>query len=389
MIKRWTAACLICIMILCAAGFAAAREEALSGREMRVYADSLLERALASQPMNDPESEEALSEDGYAFVYDFATLYAEEPALTADPQSIVCLVTDPEEVAFRGQTADTWATAWMALFRNDNPSLDGSREEALLYLDGSAETGFLYGRMLRDGQRIRAVEYGSVEIGEGGGKRYSAAFSVESGFVTGLRLEIRALDQADTEWIFSLYEQLEALHRETGYTQVATSQNGLELTAMDESDLTVNGRLFLDLQPGSFEGVPDDLMMEDEDGRWLRVIEGDGFSAVFSCDATGQNARIVSYTVLNEAQEGPRGIRLGDLFHEDFNRFRNGENESDGATELLYGTEGVAPWGYASYADGDGMTLRYITAVHSGQNVELYLHYVANTLTEMILHTIN
>ncbi len=389
MIKRWTAVCLICIMVLCIAGFAAAREEALSGREMRVYADSLLERALAAQPMNDPKSEEALSEDGYAFVYDFATLYAEKPELTADQQSIVCLVTDPEEVIFRGQTADIWVTAWMALFRNDNPSLDGSREEALLYLDGSAETGFLYGRVLRDGQRLRAVEYGSVEIGEEGGSRFSAAFSVESGFVSGLRLEIGTLDQADLEWIPSLYEQLDALHGETGYTQVATSQNGLELTALEESDLMVNGRLFLDLQPDSFGGEPDDLMMEDEDGRWLRVIEGDGFSAVFSCDATGQNARIVSYTALNEAQEGPRGVRLGDLFHEDFNRFRNGENESDGVTELLYGSEGIAPWGYAAYADGDGMTLRYITGVHSGQNVELYLHYVANTLTEMILHTIN
>ncbi len=34
------------------------------------------------------------------------------------------------------------------------------------------------------------------------------------------------------------------------------------------------------------------------------------------------------------------------------------------------------------------MTLRYVTATAQGQDVELYLHYTQNTLSEIILHTI-
>ena len=56
--------------------------------------------------------------------------------------------------------------------------------------------------------------------------------------------------------------------------------------------------------------------------------------------------------------------------------------------ELLYGTEGVPPCGMANYADSDGMTLRYVTALEDGRLVELYLRYTAGELTEIILQTL-
>ena len=96
----------------------------------------------------------------------------------------------------------------------------------------------------------------------------------------------------------------------------------------------------------------------------------------------------LSLTFLSDALEGPRGIRLGDFFHEDYNRFRHGENDTDGLTELLYGTEGVPPCGTANYADSDGMTLRYLTALEDGRIVELYLRYIAGELTEAMLQTL-
>ena len=84
--------------------------------------------------------------------------------------------------------------------------------------------------------------------------------------------------------------------------------------------------------------------MDNEDGTWLMRCDGDGYEAVFLCDEHGENAQILSFSIRDEEMEGPRGVRLGDLFNEDFSRFRNGENEmSENLTELLYGGEDAVP----------------------------------------------
>ena len=83
-------------------------------------------------------------------------------------------------------------------------------------------------------------------------------------------------------------------------------------------------------------------------------------------------------------------MRLGDLFHEDLCRFRNGEGGLDesGLREVLYGTEGTAPWGLADYSDGGEITLRYVTPTLGGPDVELILRYQDTVLSGIILHTL-
>ena len=131
-------------------------------------------------------------------------------------------------------------------------------------------------------------------------------------------------------------------------------------------------------------------MIDNEDGTWLRRVDGDGFEAVFRCDSAGKNAELISYSILSPELEGPRGVRLGDLFHEDFTRFRSGEGGMDetGLTETLYGTAGTAPYGLAEYGDGTEMTLRYVTPTLGGPDVELILRYRDTVLAEIILHTL-
>ena len=143
-------------------------------------------------------------------------------------------------------------------------------------------------------------------------------------------------------------------------------------------------------QPEQFEGELEDMLIDNEDGTFLRRIDGDGFEAVFTCDEAGQNAQLISYTILSDNLEGPRSVRLGDYFQEDFNRFRNGEGAFDEAamSEVLYGTVGTAPSGLAEYGTGDEMTLRYVTDTLDGREVELYLHYQNTVLDEIILHTL-
>ena len=79
-------------------------------------------------------------------------------------------------------------------------------------------------------------------------------------------------------------------------------------------------------------------------------------------------------------------MRLGDAFHEDYQRFRSEMNGADeNMFEVLYGAENEVPRGTADFGSPDGITLRYVTAAADGREVELMLRYNMSTLTEIIL----
>ena len=83
---------LICLLLtallLCGtvhAAFAAdSGADPLTWAEVVAWARALEMQGRAQAPLNDPHDEQALSEDGYAFVYDFGTLYFSAPELTED-----------------------------------------------------------------------------------------------------------------------------------------------------------------------------------------------------------------------------------------------------------------------------------------------------------------
>lgn len=157
-----------------------------------------------------------------------------------------------------------------------------------------------------------------------------------------------------------------------------------------EADLAFGGIVYTALRPDTLPGLPESGLIDNEDGTWLLVCQGDGYEAVFRCDEKGENAQVLSFSILDPEAEGPRGVKLGDSFNVDFNRFPSGENEmSEDLTELLYGTEGVAPWGFADYdASAGEMSLRYVTETESGLTVELLLRYAETYLTEILIQTV-
>ncbi len=382
--------CLLSLLLalcltLSLAGLASAEPQAITAEEMIAFAAELKETALQSQLLNDPANEDALSEDGYALIYDFATLYADRPEMTPDTLLSAAIITDEDLPVLRDVRIDTYYPELLTAFRNDNPELSGNKEGALLYLEGDEVSGYVYGRVLRDGQRIRSVEYGAVTSTDGSYSRIALTFSVTYNLVSSIRLE-GLTEVTDASVIGSQLAELQALGAENSYIQYKASWNGLDLTPFSEEDLAFSGISFLDLQPESFGNLAEDVLVSNDEDGWLRVVNTSDYSATFTCGEDGSNAQIAYLELLSEDVEGPRGVRLGDTFSMDFNRFRNGENETseDGVTELLYGTEGIAPWGMAFYLDGDGMTLRYVTTA-DGREVELYLHYIGSELSEIRL----
>ena len=163
---------------------------------------------------------------------------------------------------------------------------------------------------------------------------------------------------------------------------------GLEMTAFGEEDLHFSGFFYPELQPETLPGIPEKVIIDNGDGSYVMCCVEEGWEAVFACDAEGGNARILSFTLLDDSMEGPRGVRIGDQFHEDFQRFRSGENEmTEDMTEVLYGTEDTVPRGLANYWPGE-MTLRYVTETESGMQVELVLQYENTTLSDIVVRTV-
>lgn len=385
--------CILAALALCAAVPAMAEESArpVTAAELDALLETVRTLALQTEPLNDPASEDALREDGTFFQYMIAWLYGEGTALTEGTPVNVLVFQDSEGAVFRGTGIDTRLADLLAAFPLDNPDLAGTKDEAVLYLNQGEAGGYTYGRLTRTGQRVTSVEYGEVLLSGDRYRNASITYTILNGLVTSIRID--GLNPAGSGMIDASYAlekqaELTALAAKDDYRAVKSSLNGLELAAFGEEDLVFDGISYPDLQPDTLPGVPERELIDNGDGTWLMRCDEAGWEAVFTCDAGGKNAQILSFTLLDDTLEGPRGVRLGDLFNEDFCRFRNGENGmTEEMTELLYGTEGTAPWGYAVY-DPDDMSLRYITDTASGAQVELLLRYENNILTEVIIHTI-
>ena len=384
--------CLLTAVMLCLILPAAAEENAkvVTAAEL----DELLERvraqALTEELLNDPAGEDAESEDGTFFLYEAVGFYAEGTEMTADTPVNTLVFDCDEENVLRGTGMNSRVEDVLAAFPLDNADLAGTREDAILYLR-ETEAGFAYGRILRDGQWINTVEYGEVVSDGEMSCRTAVTYSLENGTVNAIR--VSGLNPAggelmDASQAEEFYNELIQLAGCENYRAVKTSRNGLELTVLDAEELIVGGLPYVTMKPGDLPGTPETEIIDNEDGTWLLRCDGDGYEAVFRCGEHGEDAEILSFTILDDGIEGPRSVRIGDIFSDDFNRFRNGENEmGEDMTELLYGTEGTAPYGVAFY-DFSAMTLRYVTDTPEGRQVELLLKYENYFLTEIIVHTV-
>lgn len=379
-------------LCLCLAGtFHVFAEEPLpvTADELAAWAEELKTQALAAQPENDPADEASDVEGGILFLYPFAALYADGTEMTADAQISAVAVTDADEPAsFRGAELTMTPGDLVSLFPNNNPDQAGTREGALLYLQETDDGALRYGRVYRDGQRVSAVEYGDLVPADGGYRPASLTFAFTDSLLSGIRAEGLSADTAPlmtAEERDALAAELNALASETGYRAVKSSRDGTELTAFGPEDLVFSGIDFLSLQPEDLPGTPESETIDNDDGTSLLRVDGDGYVAVFRTDAAGKT-EIVSLSVEDDILEGPRCVRLGDVFHEDLQRFRFENREAVGNTEVLYGSETEVPRGVVEYGGTDGITLRYVTATPDGREAELLLRYTLSTLSEIILY---
>ena len=375
-------------LVMCAVFFSAAAEAApVTLSEIYDLAESVRKLALTENPLNDPAHEDARSEAGYEFRYDFGSVYADRTEMTEETVINAFLLNDPELPVLRNTRVGMDVNALLKAIPSDNPDMNGSRETALLYLSGDAENGFEYGRVTRDSQRISAIEYGIVRPADG--IRNTVTYQISGDYVISVFVE--GLNEIfPAENAASLFDELDTLKGVTGYIRVPFSFTGTDLTPFEEADLDFPALNYLTAQPEQFGSNVESALIDNEDGTYFLRVDGEGFEAIFRCDSRGNDPVLITYSILGDNLEGPRCVRIGDSYTEDYYRFRSGEGTFDEASmsETLYGTPGTAPYGLAEFG-ADEIILRYIAPVSDGNAVELYLRYVNTELAEIILHTLN
>ena len=363
--------------------------EPLTAKELAEWADGIKARALELGPDNDPTDESAETEDGIVFAYPFATLYADKAEMNGETRINAITMSDEGENMPRKLNLSMTPGEASALFPTDNPQMAGDRTGAILYIRSTGEDSTAYGRVYRDGQRVQAIEYGEI-VPDQKGYRIAVLSCL---FTDGILYEIRAAGftenpdaQISKEDRDLMIEEMKALDLKDEYAAVKSSRNGTDLTPFGPEDLVFSGINFLTVKP---EELPEPYvqdMFDNEDGTWILTVTGEEYEAVFQCDKDGKNAKIVSFTVNGEELEGPRGVRLGDLFHEDMQRFRfEGRGMDENGGEVLYGEADQVPRGTVSYAGDDGITVQYVTDIGDGKNVTLLMRYTFNLLSEIMI----
>ena len=384
---------LLTVLMLCGtvhAVFAAdSGADPLTWAEVVAWARALEMQGRAQEPLNDPHDEAALSEDGYAFVYDFGTLYFSQPELTEDTVLRGAVVLGEEMEGPRGTNTLMTAAQLLSAYYTENENLLGTREGALLYLSVNLPEGMWWGRVQRDGQWLETVQYTAHEQREDG--LYTdggLVYTLQDNSVVAIRafgLDAAVDESAlEAEKILLLPEM-----SASDYAMVPSSLTGADNAVFGEDDLLFLG---LDVRTCAPEdaiaalGEPEaDEEISDETGARMRVMSFDGCTLVFMKDPMAEKPQLAVITINGENLEGPRALRVGDSLNMAMQRFRSGEGELnvDDLTETLYGTADEGSWGEAVYGDDASATLRYGLTLADGRQVLLAADFEMYILKEI------
>lgn len=360
--------------------------------ELTEWAARYHARALDAEPLNDPA--ESLTSDGYEFIYEFATLYADKPVMRADTVINAVVITSPEEEGPRGVQVDDMLSAAMAAFYNENPDLRGSRENAVIYLVDLLPESLQWAEVQRDGQRVLTVQYAVHDQLTSGGDGYSDAgliLTMQDGFVSAIRA-YGLNSRISFDDVYELSTRMTMASLAEDYVQVPYSYDGASLEKFTGADLVVAGMDFTSLTPDYVamrmgDPISDDWVQDGDSS--IRTMVYPTCEITFTCNADGSNARVYMFLINEPGLDGPRAVCVGNTFPEVFNRFRNGEGEFDGVSrEVLYGSEESGEFGLADYGSDASVTLRYGLVLEDGSRVVLHMTFTEMVLTEIMVYMV-
>ena len=376
--RKWMGCLLAAMMIFGSAAAESIQRGPLTLEELDDWGATLYELAQGE----DPELSE--DEDGPAYVYSFGTLYFDGDTLTS------AVLTDMGAEDLRGIQVGMPAAYAVDAYGSENEELYGTRDAAVayLYLSDDEPLNGSAGLVSRDGQRIQTIQHMVFAETDAGFRSAGVLYTVEEDLVAAIRLyglnELRTADEID-EQIAALL----AVSASTDYAQVLSSYTGDDLTMFGTADLTFAGCELSELTPekaaDTLGTILEDIWLEDGEG-YIRMVQFADCELTMVYDADRQNGRLMTIEALTDSFEGPRAVRLGDSLTSVLTRFRHGDGELNGLSEVFYGTVGQAPYGAADYAADGSATLRYAASLDDGRTAVLMVRFEQVTAREILIY---
>lgn len=363
----------------------------LTCEELTAWAEACIQRARESSPLNAPA--DSLTEDGYEYIYDFATLYADSPVLSDDTEFSAVVLTADGETDPRGLRVGDALETVLSAYYSENDALTGSRESAVLYVADALPESARWAQVSRDGQRVKTVQYAVHEQLASGGDGYSDAgviYTMSENRVSAVRV-YGLNSRIDLATVNDVVYSVMLADLSEDYARVSFSYVGSELLPLSEADMTFSGLDFLTMTAENADaalgGAMEDAWVENGDDGWIRVQTFADCQLTWLYDVSRTSGRIYMLEITADGLEGPRAVRIGDTFSSVYNRIRNGEGEyQEDGMEVLYGAEGEGAFGVAEYGFDASATLRYGFPLDDGRTVTLRLDFTVMELADILLY---
>ena len=386
---------LMCLMLTLSVGDLSLAEEntasVLTYDELMGWVDDYLALTEVREPVNAPIDQEDLTEDGYAFVYDFGTLYFDEPKMDKGALNALSLY-DAGQTGLRGVSLDAELKDLLEAFYNENPQLVGDEDFATLYCVNDLPSDASWGWVQRNGQQVAVVQYAiHAQPASGDAEGYTdcgLVYTLQENTVVSIKAYglNRYISQEQVENNLGAVKQIQ---EKDVYHMFPTSRVGTDLTPFGQEDLVFSGLNFLSATPEEaielMGNVVDDVWMEDGE-NYLRTLYFSNAYLTFAYNSDKTLSHLDFLTIDAPNLEGPRGVRIGESLSSVIMRFRHSEGDFDGVKEFLYGDGVNAPYGTAEYGDNASATLRYALDLGNGKHITLHMDFTLNALTDIMVY---
>ena len=393
-LKKLTVYLMLCMCLFLPAMTQAEETTVLEENELSRWVDQVLRDTAPLTPVNAPVGEEALTEDGYAFLYDFATLYYNKPELDAQSILNAVVLTDESYAAVRGIRLGSTEEELVSAFGQQNPYLLGDGTFASLYSqDDLARAAYWSWAQMDENAHLTGVQCAMhVQAAE---DRYTDAgvmFALENGAVSeiriyGLHSYITAAEvQANLETVYSVENAIGqwamAEEEAEGYTAVSSA------AAFAENDLAFSGMDFRTLTIDQLnQALGEEARTEQLDTENERMITAEWSGAYLSGPESG---KVDVLSVTDSRIAGPRGVRTGETLAEVLSSFASdGEGRVYADQAILYGDGQNAPFGVLE-TDGGYAAVSYTAQMQrEGEwiNVTLLMQFADELLEEWMIYT--
>lgn len=365
---------LLSLLLVCTLAPVVAQENTLTDEAMYALCEQLLTDALKLSPL----SVEPAEDGGYVFTYDEFAIYSPDAALTADSIVTGVELTNPDALLadMRGIAPGHTLDAVLDAYPLDNLNLQGTYNEALLYMRGLLPDHVYTGRIIRDGSHVLVAEHTVYAVDAQTVRTHSVVYTLENNFVIAVQVLLNTQEMT----LAQAQEELDALSllQEANKYSVYVSEAP---AALMREDLFFNGLDFLSVSPESAVnalGKPtSDTWAENGEG-FMRSMQWANLQLVFDYDSKKTDSQLILLEVYGEGVEGPRNLHLGDSSQSVMARFERAYD--DGA--ILYGDGENAPYGKYQVRDDGSIYILYAAAAED-ETVLLALTFVDDELVDM------